>query len=431
MSNKIELKPIRELLGMNFFIPSYQRGYRWTKQQVKDLLEDIQEFIKKEKSGYYCLQPLVVKERAQETFDLIKKEARDLNEIRNLLKGSWEVIDGQQRLTSVFILLTYFNSTNKFSIDYETREGSKLFLSNIENKKNNDNIDFYHIVEAKNQIENWFKDKNEDDKLTFYNTLLNQVDFIWYESVNENSIKVFTRLNIGKISLTNSELIKALFLNKSNFLDSDYKKIRLQQQEIASEWDIIENTLQNDEFWFFLNKLKYDKPTRIDFIFDLICEHDSLQLPELDKNDIGEDEYRTFRYFYYWFKNEHDIAKCWREIKLYFQTFQEWFNNLELYHYIGFLVECETNISLILQHWKKAETTKEHFFNEYIVPEIKRKISQCADLEKQYEINGNPKRQCRPILLLHNILTVINQNKSFINDEKYRLPIFYKFPFHL
>ena len=61
MNNKIELKSINELFGMNFYIPAYQRGYRWNFQQVKDLLEDIQEFIVKKKEGFYCIQPLVVK----------------------------------------------------------------------------------------------------------------------------------------------------------------------------------------------------------------------------------------------------------------------------------------------------------------------------------------------------------------------------------
>lgn len=42
--NKIELRSVNELLGMKFYIPSYQRGYRWTEQQVKDLLNDINEF---------------------------------------------------------------------------------------------------------------------------------------------------------------------------------------------------------------------------------------------------------------------------------------------------------------------------------------------------------------------------------------------------
>mgnify|MGYP003556422918 CR=1 FL=1 len=61
-NNVIELKSIGELLGKNFFIPSYQRGYRWTGQQVKDLLDDIDEFRANSKgNGFYCLQPLVVK----------------------------------------------------------------------------------------------------------------------------------------------------------------------------------------------------------------------------------------------------------------------------------------------------------------------------------------------------------------------------------
>ena len=42
--NKIELRAVNELLGMKFYIPNYQRGYRWTEQQVKDLLNDINEF---------------------------------------------------------------------------------------------------------------------------------------------------------------------------------------------------------------------------------------------------------------------------------------------------------------------------------------------------------------------------------------------------
>ena len=48
-NSTIALKPVKELLGMNFFIPDYQRGYRWTAQQATDLLEDIWEFADKEK----------------------------------------------------------------------------------------------------------------------------------------------------------------------------------------------------------------------------------------------------------------------------------------------------------------------------------------------------------------------------------------------
>jgi uncharacterized protein with ParB-like and HNH nuclease domain len=96
-------KTIGEILDNNFFIPSYQRGYRWTERQIEDLLEDINAFTPKliDSSGnktWYCLQPVVVKLCDEKT----KNE--------NKLIGNWyEVIDGQQRLTSIFLIIHYFN----------------------------------------------------------------------------------------------------------------------------------------------------------------------------------------------------------------------------------------------------------------------------------------------------------------------------------
>ena len=55
---------INQLLGKEFFIPSFQRGYRWNEEQVEDLLEDIWEFFnisKKDDGEFYCLQPVIVK----------------------------------------------------------------------------------------------------------------------------------------------------------------------------------------------------------------------------------------------------------------------------------------------------------------------------------------------------------------------------------
>ena len=43
-TNVIDLVALKELFEKHFFIPDYQRGYRWTKQQVVDLLEDLNEF---------------------------------------------------------------------------------------------------------------------------------------------------------------------------------------------------------------------------------------------------------------------------------------------------------------------------------------------------------------------------------------------------
>lgn len=66
--NSVELKTLNELSQYSFYIPAYQRGYRWTEQEVKDLLNDITEFMPREIVGsddrtWYCLQPVVVKQR--------------------------------------------------------------------------------------------------------------------------------------------------------------------------------------------------------------------------------------------------------------------------------------------------------------------------------------------------------------------------------
>lgn len=438
--NKIELKSVSELIGMKFFIPSYQRGYRWTEQQVKDLLDDIWEFSKKKKQEYefYCLQPLVVKRKNEDVLNSIKA-ATSIEEVETLLKGSWEVIDGQQRLTTLFIILSVLEEKSLYSIEYETRDDSKDFLKNIDESKKNENIDYYHIYQSKQTISSWFNN-DEEKKAKFKNILLNSVKFIWYESVDEDPIKVFTRLNIGKISLTNAELIKALFLNRSNFGEKDLEHLKLRQQEIASEWDNIEYTLQNDEFWLFLHKKGYDRPTRIDFIFNLICDNNSLELLDNQLDAIGTDDYRTFRYFYEYFKSSpSDIDKCWKVVKNYFQTFSEWFNDLEFYHYIGYLIAInEKNekektpnlLSVFVAKWNAPSGSKCSFV-KYLKSEIKNRIDNCPSLESQYKIDGSDKVKCKPILLFHNIQTIINQNCNQLKNDKYETGVFYKFPFHL
>lgn len=453
--NKIELKSVSELLGMKFFIPSYQRGYRWTEQQVKDLLEDIWEFSKKKKQEYefYCLQPLVVK-----CMNNNDKQKAQLN-----INEEWyEVIDGQQRLTTMFLILSSLKEaisilglpTDLYELKYQ-RESKDFnvtsFLNNISasNAINDSYIDFFYMSSAFKIIDSWLK-SNKVNKGDFCNALLkldiddnqdntrdkaNNVRFIWYESVDEDPIKVFTRLNIGKISLTNAELIKALFLNRSNFGEKESEHLKLHQQEIASEWDNIEYTLQNDEFWLFLHEKGYDRPTRIDFIFDLICEQNSLNLREELYKSIGNDDYKTFRYFYEYFRTDSsNIEDCWKEVKKYFQTFKEWFDDLELYHYVGYLrcpLKKKEKVIDIKELYDKWIGTKD-IFVKFLREKIKERIKDCNDLAKQYEVDGGPaKTTCRSLLLLHNIQTVVNQNNKLSSKEEYKLPVFYKFPFHL
>ena len=449
--NILELKSIAELRDMAFYIPAYQRGYRWTKRQVKDLLKDIFEFSeKKGNASIYCLQPLVVVKRLSDEESVMKQihEAKDLNEVRRLLKvlkEQWEVVDGQQRLTTIRLILEVLQQPHFYDIEYETRKDSASFLDSIINgitgSNVKENIDYYHIKQAVNCINDWLEGKDIDH---FRNVLLHQVKFIWYETQENNPKEVFTRLNIGKISLTNAELIKALLLNKSNFEAEDCSKVRLRQQEIAMEWDIIEYTLQSNEFWLFLNKPGNERPTRIDFIFDLICQEDMLRCKDtMDKEEQQtSDELKTFRYVNHYFETQERkkeaIETIWEKVKEIFQTLQEWFDDKELYHYIGYLICIEKSVNEIYSQWMKY-TQKSDFRKEYLTNEIKKSIIRYKDLENTvYEVEptgqekkGGRKQNCRRILLLHNLQTVINQNNVLAENKKYQEGVFYKFPFHL
>lgn len=482
MEQTITLLSISELFEMNFFIPSYQRGYRWTKQQVEDLLNDIYGFaIKKNKSEkeFYCLQPIVVRKH---TWEKTKEGEAPVT------KEGWELIDGQQRLTTIKILLSYFIKTHLigktfkeryskdvFSIEYETRGDSEDFLNKI-SESDDENIDFYYISEAYAAILNWFKKKVEQEHImlddicdSILRTLVyNQenkksegvVQVIWYElNKNDNPIDSFIRINLGKISLTNSELIKALFLQErffgNNKQDNENEIALLRQLEIANDWDRIENALQDDDFWWFLNKGENTASSRIEFVFDIIravaikddpevinrkelnkeqIELRSKENPTIEEN-IGTDHFATFRYFYKKFDKQVDfetLKKEWDIVKDYFLNFEEWYNNPVWYHYIGFLIYSGENVINIYGYTKKVfETIDEIKTKQEVTLSLKKRIYKKFEKVK-WEMDEenipfidlslpNEKEKIKELLLLFNLEYIIKQseNKNLI----------YKFPF--
>lgn len=475
MTNKITLSSISELLEKDFFIPSYQRGYRWTQQQVIDLLSDIYTFAVKDNKTdgeFYCLQPIVVKQHSWKTED-------------DVIKNGWEVVDGQQRLTTIKILFSYLEKEhlggkslksqygkNPFTLDYETRKETEKFIQNI-SEENNENVDFYHISKAYQYIAEWFekKEKQHGVRSSILNTLVygykekdnpnkGVVQVIWYQiEENVSVIDSFIRINLGKISLTNSELIKALFLQerlygKNSNNNDEIAKIR--QLEIASEWDRIENMLQDDEFWWFINKDEKKLPARIEFIFDIIRSLAIHNDPEenyrqnLNNNEIeerkksnptiqekiGKDRYATFRFFYQKFDTVEGfeiLKKEWDSVKEYFLMFEEWFNNPVWYHYIGFLIACNENLIDICDYVKyDSETKKKIETKDEVTLSLKKRIQKrFQTLEWEYDIEGNSfldlsysnknKSVIRELLLIFNIEYIVQQSKF--------KTLIYKFPF--
>lgn len=338
MGANIDLKPKRvgDITG-DFFLPNYQRGYRWGKEEIVLMLNDLYENGNKP----YCLQPIVVKN----------------------VGGKFELIDGQQRLTTIFLIYKYLQSQlsrlyrPKFSLHYETRKKSEDFLNNIDSEyldegRRMENIDFFHIASAYEVICEYFqKGGSPDDVDPSLLTKLGEwfkdnVSVIWYEvDSSESGIDLFERLNIGKIPLTSSELVKALFLR-----DEASDEVKGRQEEISLQWDVMENSLRSQSFWAFLtNPQTEDYATRIDLVLDLIS----------NKPAKSKEAYHTFFHFDNRIKElqrdgeNEALLKVWSEIFQVYLTLREWYTNHEFYHKIGYLINSGANtLADIYAIWK-------------------------------------------------------------------------------
>lgn len=310
----LDAKLVGEITG-KFVIKSYQRGYRWEESQVLAMLNDIYG----NGNNPYCLQPIVVR----------RLEGED----------TFELIDGQQRLTTLLILLKYIQKEYKprvniqYTLSYETREKTAEFLENITPEGAEKNIDFFYIRKAYITIDNWFKalaEKNNKDIEAaddMFGYLNKNVKVIWYEvNADVDPIALFARLNIGKIALTNAELVKALFLMNAGEAGQNHQK----QIEMSIQWDEIEHSLheKSDEFWFFLtrtNPIKY--PTRIELLFDFLS----------GKKKDEREAFYTFFYFEQLIKEE-GVEKVWLLIQNAYLQLKEWYTESLYYHKIGYLI---------------------------------------------------------------------------------------------
>lgn len=193
--NSLDLVPIGKLLRndqenwLRFYVPAYQRGYRWSAEQVEQLIDDLEEFKTRRetnKEAFYCIQPLVVKPMT-------------LNGLRY-----YEVIDGQQRLTTILLILQVLRQLQyeeerdedalpyvkrlpreAYEIQYETRKDSSIWLNELSatlfsekafNDFDNANCDYSHFAEV---FKSAYNKLQTIDRLDFKNILKDHTYFIW------------------------------------------------------------------------------------------------------------------------------------------------------------------------------------------------------------------------------------------------------------
>lgn len=422
---------VAELSGMVFHIPFQQRGYKWTSNNVRELIADFWEFINSEKK-VYCLQPLAV----------VEKE-----------KGKvYSVLDGQQRLTTLFLLYKYLSGGENaynflFDRDEESGENRWDFLSMLPNHRNPDsidqNIDLYFIDNAYKTIIECFSisDSDKDNKIfelndeaslyevkeRFLNLLTatkespKSVQVIWYEVEKESAYDVFRNLNSGKIALTNTELIKALLLNRVSGLE------REQLQETASQFETIERSLQDDHFWYMIRSEEVKKgQTRMDLLFNLVAN--------VSDEEYGKDPRTSFR----WFANEDNgtLSEKWEKVRHTYLRLKDMYQDIKAYHYIGFLTyeNKQRNKSFIPELLKSHRKLSKSKF----VDELRKKIRNAIMFDNGhqhledfvYERKMVPK--LRLLFLLHNIETILQRYDYLRKSSELQLQHEYEwFPFEL
>jgi hypothetical protein len=326
-TSDLRLRSIHDLLCERFWVPSYQRGYRWDQQQVEALLDDIDEFQRSARAlgpeTYYCLQPVVVRHRKD---------------------GSWELIDGQQRLTTIALILRALRDVaamigrSTYRIEYETRPGSAAFLEEPTLEGADRNIDFHHMHQAYEAIQRWFAGKDGGRRLRLLECLTGpdgddaNVRVIWYElDPDAPAVDAFVRLNVGRIPLTSAELIRAVLVLHAKKDSADDRN----ERQIPQDWDAIERRLQDDAYWMFLQSGRTPPPARIEHLFDLFVRVNGAGLDAAR----DEDPLATFLTFQAILAKERLVRDMWARFKKLAQTLEEWFEDRTLYHLVGFLVE--------------------------------------------------------------------------------------------
>lgn len=423
--NKLLIKDIKDSE-----IPNYQRGYKWEISNVEDLLNDINNINNIDKNEH-CLHNLTIIEN----------------------KNKWEIIDGQQRLTTIFLILKYLGK-EYYSLSYKIRQNTEDFFNNeindiiknlkdnkykkelelfndIKNKNNNyDKQDIYYICRALFTIYNWFNKNYKDKPIEAFIEKFESVYFYKHEiKTNIKGETVFSNLNSGRVPLTDIELIKADLIINISEIEAKGNKSEILINEIRSNigrlWDEMESWLAQDEVWYWIAP-KNNSVNKLLLLFNLCSE-----LKE------GKNIYEKY-YNYVYDKNlKCDYSKIktiWENIKNYYYTIKDWYLDNDLYHLIGIIVSFGININIIIEdnsNIKNKNELKSKLKNEIIIhlkltnKDNKLKFGDIDYLELDY---NNDKDEVNKIFTLLNCLEGYNYDKNKFNEHfRYRFDIHNKY----
>ncbi|RGT96078.1 DUF262 domain-containing protein [Phocaeicola vulgatus] len=402
--------------SVTFIIPYLQRAYKWKEKQAKQMLEDFSEFLKQEKT-YYCMQPLAVVKIGD---------------------NKYELLDGQQRLTTLLILWRILfeddkekNTSYPYKFEYErdSSESNTLlnrysFITESDEIKKGEhrNIDEYYMSKVYGAIKQYFIDNSDNQKEDFKKLLKGEgkhILFLWYEVNEEEKHTTFAHLNSGKIELTCSELIKAVLLSDCNKESLDNNGLP-DKSLVAAQYAEMEEAFNDDRLWYMLQT---DEPlyngSRMDLLFNMVLN--------ISRKTYEADPKAAFYEVYT--EKKVDLSKFWKDCRAYFVRIMDLYKNPYTYHYMGYLTYTEGNNKI--DDW--VEAYKESGLKgciEQLKSKVRESISGLGDFEK-ITYSDTSKATLRKIFILHNIQTILIHYEA-IKKANLGLRFSYEqFPFEL
>ncbi len=335
-----------------FYIPAYQRGYKWGSDAngaVSVLLSDLKEAFEAKENGLrneYYLQYVTVK----------KKEP-------DLL----EVIDGQQRLTTLSIILSAFSvllesenlakdklvyaiRSNFFDSHIYSAEDLKLLISQdweglIGSDSSLDRQDIYYLFTAAQKVFNFLNKEVEKEKYSLLYSFLLQDVMLIVNSVESHvsSETVFRNLNSNQVPLTEAELVKGYLITKigrngNSKSKTHFREILELRANLGRKWDEMSawcNRVDIKSFYF-------SKGEGMEGLLTLTA----MMLSE-GKNALKKGKKEDFHLFNFYHRLE-DTEMAYMLLKENFEKLLDWYGRTDIYNLVGYcrFVKGNTNNNL-------------------------------------------------------------------------------------
>ena len=373
--SSLDVFEVSALLNGNYHyeIPEYQRGYRWREEEVETLISDINDCS--DDNGYF-LNVLI------------------LQKINGNIDSPYDIVDGQQRLTTISILKNYCGDCNDS-------------IKELQEKNRRSESDGYFIRNAIDTAKKIIGSNKEKFK-----EKLNKSRFFVYEieGTKEDAAKVFERINTGKIPLSSAELVKADWVSKG--------EDRIRQKTRALRWQRIEELLQDDDFYYFIcpnrERRRY-QATRMDYVLELFFSKDK---EKTNYSKYFETEYEKNPIFLYnEIKNDFSCDHLEEYVFNFLYTYCSL--SIAVHNYTGYLLykknheEEFTVFKSQYNAWKKMNEKDE--INNIPALGVKNLQSLAQNLLKERKIEDLTKDDSviYPLLLLSMVIRYTKENLPF------------------